>query len=792
MTSMILTKKPYIEKPEQGEDEADDVAANKAWSLHLQREDSRVLENFMGQVKSRLECCEPGCNRVSTTFDPFMYLSVPIPGSTDRNIEITFVPLDPTQKMRKLVVTVSKTGSVADVLSKMNQELVRLGVCKEYIPSEDLCSVDVWSHEIYRYYQPTDDVHCINRDSDKPFVYQLRSLEEIKKTCKDNESPDDSFNGWEAHTRHKVKLDLATRTRLNANDAWMDEINIYTRSRNTAMYHLFNPRHSTNESRMQFHKKLENFLDDCYTELEKEESSGLKRTREQSEIDEHEDVEMDHSAAAESEEVIQGLVDRSEASDSFQNVRTKQDVAILEFCANKLRQHILRLLRDAKSKSVTIQVLIRQLSGSGYSSRDGLFTLPMVLRIPGNCTVYDLRKVLSVRLSRSLGENNYPNSPMQDTNAGEPSAEAPSDKQSTAKEEQGENPPELDIMLRAPLSYGKKSSGYGGPKVNLLSQNPLGMIESDIFDTDSDIPKIAVPTDEREQMFVGDVVGDQGTVCINWEEEYIDKVFNIREYESTEGPTSDTTKTSNGSSKETTVLDCIKKYCQKEQLEETEMWYCNKCKNHVRAWKQFHLYRTPPILIIHLKRFYFSPTSHRRDKITTKIDFPLKGLDLTDLVADFGEDNEPIYDCYAVSNHFGGLGGGHYTAFILSDDDGTWSNYDDSRVSRVNDPKEVVSEAAYVLYYRRRDVPVGHDSDYNYGNDQSFPPSPMVCEQSESQVDQNSELSSNNTAQAGDMDVILDDMASNSSSSPSNNHADDLGVGIFQDDQQKEEDFLLQ
>lgn len=27
------------------------------------------------------------------------------------------------------------------------------------------------------------------------------------------------------------------------------------------------------------------------------------------------------------------------------------------------------------------------------------------------------------------------------------------------------------------------------------------------------------------------------------------------------------------------------------------------------------------------------------------------------------EDKKVVYDLYAVSNHFGGLGGGHYTAF---------------------------------------------------------------------------------------------------------------------------------
>ena len=38
----------------------------------------------------------------------------------------------------------------------------------------------------------------------------------------------------------------------------------------------------------------------------------------------------------------------------------------------------------------------------------------------------------------------------------------------------------------------------------------------------------------------------------------------------------------------------------------------------------------------------------------------------------------------AVDNHFGGMGGGHYTAFGRNKEDGEWYSYDDSRVSRVN------------------------------------------------------------------------------------------------------------
>jgi hypothetical protein len=73
-----VTKKPYVEKPEQTPHESDEDAAAKSWAIHLQREDSFITRTFVGQVKSKVTCPFDGCERVSTTYDPFMYLSVPV------------------------------------------------------------------------------------------------------------------------------------------------------------------------------------------------------------------------------------------------------------------------------------------------------------------------------------------------------------------------------------------------------------------------------------------------------------------------------------------------------------------------------------------------------------------------------------------------------------------------------------------------------------------------------------------------------------------------------------------
>lgn len=59
------------------------------------------------------------------------------------------------------------------------------------------------------------------------------------------------------------------------------------------------------------------------------------------------------------------------------------------------------------------------------------------------------------------------------------------------------------------------------------------------------------------------------------------------------------------------------------------------------------------------------------------------------------------YDLYGISNHYGSLNGGHYTAFCFSPYHKKWLEFDDTDVSRA-DPGKIVTKAAYVLFYKLR------------------------------------------------------------------------------------------
>lgn len=119
--------------------------------------------------------------------------------------------------------------------------------------------------------------------------------------------------------------------------------------------------------------------------------------------------------------------------------------------------------------------------------------------------------------------------------------------------------------------------------------------------------------------------------------------------------------------------DCLDEFGKEEILSESDTWYCPRCKEHKRASKKFELWKTPDILIMHLKRF--SSSGWRRDKLDVRVDFPLDNLDLSSRVIESEDGKQEVYDLFAVDDHWGGLGGGHYTAFAKNYNDQQWYEY---------------------------------------------------------------------------------------------------------------------
>ena len=72
-----VKQKPYIEVKTDVDLRPDSVMAAESWENYKKRNDSIIVDTFHALLKSTLVC--PECNLVSVTFDPFCYLSLPLP-----------------------------------------------------------------------------------------------------------------------------------------------------------------------------------------------------------------------------------------------------------------------------------------------------------------------------------------------------------------------------------------------------------------------------------------------------------------------------------------------------------------------------------------------------------------------------------------------------------------------------------------------------------------------------------------------------------------------------------------
>ncbi|XP_019716174.1 ubiquitin carboxyl-terminal hydrolase 11 [Hippocampus comes] len=155
-----VKNKEYIELRD-AEGRPDQEVAEEAWRNHRRRNDSVIVDTFHGLFKSTLIC--PQCQKVSVTFDPFCYLSIPLPVSKERVMEVFFISLDPYAKPMQHRVVVAKAGKVLDLCLALSQTTG--------VPETQMVVADVFKHRFYKIYTPDESLNCI-LDRDDIFVYE--------------------------------------------------------------------------------------------------------------------------------------------------------------------------------------------------------------------------------------------------------------------------------------------------------------------------------------------------------------------------------------------------------------------------------------------------------------------------------------------------------------------------------------------------------------------------------------------------------------------------------------------
>uniref|UniRef100_A0A8C9VHC0 ubiquitinyl hydrolase 1 n=1 Tax=Scleropages formosus TaxID=113540 RepID=A0A8C9VHC0_SCLFO len=615
-----IQNKPYTETVDS-DGRQDEVVAEEAWQRHKMRNDSFIVDLFQGQYKSKLVC--PICSKVSITFDPFLYLPVPLP-QKQKVLTVFYFAKEPHQTPIKFLVSVSKENSTtAEVLESISRSV--------RVKPENLRLTEVSKSRFQRIFHssyPLDNVS----PSDMLLCFEVLSKDLSKE----------KVVVLQVQQRPQVpSLPIGKCSACHKPPQGEDE----KLRRCTRCYRVGYCNQICQKNHWPIHKSV---------------------------------------------------------------------------CGQNIEFVGLPFLISVPESRLTYTRLTQLLQGYSRYSVD-VFQPPCQSgRLSPETS--QSRVGLSSTMSESLDSSGqeYDTGHKQEQQSSSPSLSALTE----ARQGAGDAISDLDT-----LSTRTADSGFSEPQLD--SHNSLTEKETTSAVTGYQHPGPESASGPASQFYIslldvsrkeqkledkGDGVldiPDDSILELVWKnnermKEYV--LVKTKELEFVEDASSASETARAG---HFTLEQCLNLFTKPEVLAPEEAWYCPKCQQHREASKQLMLWRLPNVLIIQLKRFSFRSFIWR-DKINDMVDFPVRNLDLSKFCIGQKDDMQhpPIYDLYAVINHYGGMIGGHYTAYARLPNDKNsqrsdvgWRLFDDSTVTTVEE-SQVVTRYAYVLFYRRRNSPV--------------------------------------------------------------------------------------
>ncbi|KAK7205197.1 hypothetical protein BZA70DRAFT_267727 [Myxozyma melibiosi] len=656
-----ILKKPYTEKPELPDDKVESKEAvvelaHKCWELHRMRNDSVIQDLFAGMYKSTLVC--PECKKVSITFDPYMDLTLPLPIDNSFSRNIVYVPA------KGLPMTVGVEMNSGSSVKEFKQYIAsRVGT-----DPNRLILATIYSHKMYGI--PDDhEIAAAKLESDDSVVYELDQVPQ---------EPDYS-DVMIFPVVNRIEKD--PNVRYASSELFGYPFLITLTPAEASSYDVI------------YSKIIDKYK--CMSTNKTLQSWGV--------TEDGNDAAMPHAVGSpQCPSVFKVAVTAGSTYRRYYAKNTIPTVFSVEATIDIKERYDRAHYKPEPYKSMIIDDVedatpaavddAEAQSSTNDSGLDGLDVVPLGQSI------------------ESL-----------DPNQSSMGLEAP-----TAEFEGETEADENWLSVRASssdiemqdASDKEDSDTEAGARVAELDEDDEVMpTVEDLFENSEEQQATSTQWNESEGEKGGFTYVTMGeTIVCDWTRDAYETCFGATDdsdsmrgratWETMPLFESDDVKqireTRNQKrTQDITLDDCLDLFSKPEVLGEDDLWYCPRCKKHQQAIKTFEIWKVPEIFTVHLKRF--SSTS-RRDKIDVKIDFPVEGLDLSDRVGDPEQSQNPehlIYDLIAVDNHFGGLGGGHYTANVKNFVDNKWYYFDDSSVREVS-PESGVTEAAYLLFYRRR------------------------------------------------------------------------------------------
>ncbi|KAL5624058.1 hypothetical protein BROUX41_004118 [Berkeleyomyces rouxiae] len=693
-----VKSKPYIEKPDStdemiGDPKAIAKMAEEVWDITRRRDDSVIADLFTGLYKSTLKC--PVCKKVSITFDPFNNLTLPLPVDSSWTKTIKFFPLNDVPV--EMEVELPTHSSISALKSYVTE---RTGV-----PPEKLVCAEEYGGKFFKLYQDSDDVSDIQ-------LKDIICLHEVE-TVPTNMIPEQKY---------APKMNIVEE--VSFDDERYDRLIV-------PVIHRFavsgsKPGKVDNVSPPHF---ICLAREEAYNEeairrkvLEKVAtfSSWTTLHRYDSPIDgDRSALPFDDSSSAESKIIAKSVESEDDMVDvtmggtepeKQKEVAPAPDDVLSKEYPNRLRDFNRQrpLWVDTKCH---MDPIMQNLFDLCYFRESGEGPIPTGWSVNMKGDYPYIRDRVKVDSPDSKSSESAETDSANATEEESASEGNSSPKTRMVSESETEST-ELDAMTSQ--KPGSKSNVRRGKKVrNKVTRKMLRKGAGKSAKKDMSHHKDMTPPPSADD---GPLIRVNEGIVVEWKADSWEVVF---------GQTGKSNRDTQGAmtfeklevlkdqalakkralrqsrrSHGITLYQCLEEFEKAEVLSEQDMWYCPRCKEHRRASKKFDLWKTPDILICHLKRF--SSSGWRRDKLDHKVDFPLEGLDLENHVLHKESGKKEIYDLIAIDEHYGGLGGGHYTATAKNFVDGNWYNFNDSSVSRVRDPAGVSSSAAYLLFYRRR------------------------------------------------------------------------------------------
>ncbi|NXH13612.1 UBP19 hydrolase, partial [Bucco capensis] len=641
-----IQNKPYTETVDS-DGRPDEVVAEEAWQRHKMRNDSFIVDLFQGQYKSKLVC--PVCSKVSITFDPFLYLPVPLP-QKQKVLTVYYFAKEPHKKPIKFLVSISKENSSAmEVLDSVAHSM--------RVKPENLRLAEVIKNRFHRMFLPS---HSLDTASPTGLLlcFEVVSPELAKERVVE----------LQVQQRPQVPSGPIAKCAACQKKQLPEDEKL---KRCTRCYRVGYCNVACQKTHWPDHKAL------C-----RPENIGFPFLI---------SVPESRLTYARLAQLLEGYARYSVSvfQPPFQLNRMSPEQGLQPLLPDKLEP----LAKSSCTAATSAPEL-----GDGDKTTSLLQEPPLSPAVPelhsemGDAGTV-CSKALPARSSLLSLDSGF----------------------SEHMESQGDSCCEKEPSYERAVKPEAAIPGYQHTPDSLSARA-----------TQFYINKIDAANREQKLEDKGDTpleLTDDCSLALVWKNNERLKEFVLvesKELECVEDPGSASEAARAG---HFTLEQCLNLFTKPEVLAPEEAWYCPKCKQHREASKQLMLWRLPNVLIIQLKRFSFRSFIWR-DKINDMVDFPVRSLDLSKFcIGRKGEQQLPMYDLYAVINHYGGMIGGHYTAYARLPNDKNsqrsdvgWRLFDDSTVTTV-DESQVVTRYAYVLFYRRRNSPVerplpGHPPDH--------------------------------------------------------------------------------